>query len=389
MEETSRSQIISVGLAIFSMMFGAGNLMYPIVVGMTSGTLNIFGLSGFMITAVFLPLIGVVAMILFDGDYKSFFYRLGDIPGFLLVLGCMLVIGPVIALPRIVTLSHTMISPFIPSISPLVFAIIFLAVTFLLSFRESKIVDILGKFISPVLLISLIIIIAKGFIYASTPIEASGTALNLFLDNIKRGYETMDLFAAIFFASIILTLLKDALGHATDVKSLKRLAVVGLKAGVIGTFLLGLIYTGLSYLGVYYGHGLMGINAGELFRDVSLRVLGSGGAFIISVAVLFACLSTSIALAVVVGEYLQKEIFRNKIGFIPSLIILMLLTIPLSMYGLKQVLILTEGPILYVGYPVLMAITFLNIAYKWFNFKPIKIPVLIVAVTLIVKFYFF
>src|SRR3990167_146289 len=389
MEETSRSQIISVGLAIFSMMFGAGNLMYPIVVGMTSGTLNIFGLSGFMITAVFLPLIGVVAMILFDGDYKSFFYRLGDIPGFLLVLGCMLVIGPVIALPRIVTLSHTMISPFIPSISPLVFAIIFLAVTFLLSFRESKIVDILGKFISPVLLISLIIIIAKGFIYASTPIEASGTALNLFLDNIKRGYETMDLFAAIFFASIILTLLKDALGHATDVKSLKRLAVVGLKAGVIGTFLLGLIYTGLSYLGVYYGHGLMGINAGELFRDVSLRVLGSGGAFIISVAVLFACLSTSIALAVVVGEYLQKEIFRNKIGFIPSLIILMLLTIPLSMYGLKQVLILTEGPILYVGYPVLMAITFLNIAYKWLNFKPIKIPVLIVAVTLIVKFYFF
>lgn len=389
MEETSRSQIISVGLAVFSMLFGAGNLMYPIVVGITSGELNIFGLSGFLVTAVLLPVIGIVAMILFDGDYKSFFYRLGDIPGFVLVLMCMLIIGPVIALPRIVTLSHTMMSPFLPEMSSLVFAIIFLGITFLLSFREAKIVDILGKFISPVLLISLLIIIIKGFFSADTAMPASDTALNLFLGNLKLGYETMDLFAAIFFASIILTILKENLGQATDVKSLKKLAVVGFKAGLLGTSLLGIIYVGLSYLGVYHGHGLIGVNAGELFRDVSFKVLGSCGAFVIAISVLFACLSTSIALAAVVGEYLQKEVFRNKIGFVPALALFMFLSVPLSMYGLDKVLELTGGPLLYIAYPILMAITFLNIAYKWFNFKPIKLPVLLVAVLVVLKYYFF
>ena len=388
MGETSRSQIISVGLAIFSMLFGAGNLMFPIAVGMVSGDLNFFGLSGFLLTAVFLPITGIVAMILFDGDYKSFFYRLGDIPGFLIILACMLIIGPIIAIPRIVTLSHIMISPFIPEISSLIFTLIFLGVTFLLTFRESKIMDLLGKFISPVLLISLMIIIVKGFIYAGDPLKASDTALNLFIKNIQFGYGTMDLFGGIFFASIVLTMLKENLGHVTDVKSLKKLAIIGFKAGLLGTFLLGLIYVGLSYLGVYYGFGLENANAGEIFRDVSMRILGSYGAFIIAIAVLFACLSTSIALYAVVGEYLQKEIFRNKIKFAPSLVILTFLCIPLSMYGLDLILNLTVGPILYIGYPVLIAITFLNIAYKWFDFKPIKIPVLVVTIAMVLKYFF-
>ena len=388
MGETSRSQIISVGLAIFSMLFGAGNLMFPIAVGMMSGDLNFFGLSGFLLTAVILPITGIVAMILFDGDYKSFFYRLGDLPGFLIILACMLIIGPIIAIPRIVTLSHIMISPFIPEISSLVFALIFLGVTFLLTFRESKIMDLLGKFISPVLLISLMIIIVKGFIYAGDPLKASDTALNLFIKNIQFGYGTMDLFGGIFFASIVLTILKENLGHVTDVKSLKKLAIIGFKAGLLGTFLLGLIYVGLSYLGVYYGFGLENANAGEIFRDVSIRILGSYGALVIAIAVLFACLSTSIALYAVVGEYLQKEVFRNKIKFVPSLIILSLLCLPLSMYGLDYVLALTAGPILYIGYPVLIAITFLNIAYKWFDFKPIKIPVLVVTIAMVLKYFF-
>ncbi|OGB83912.1 hypothetical protein A3F66_02415 [candidate division TM6 bacterium RIFCSPHIGHO2_12_FULL_32_22] len=388
MGETSRSQIISVGLAIFSMLFGAGNLMFPIAVGMMSGDLNFFGLSGFLLTAVILPITGIVAMILFDGDYKSFFYRLGDLPGFLIILACMLIIGPIIAIPRIVTLSHIMISPFIPEISSLVFALIFLGVTFLLTFRENKIMDLLGKFISPVLLISLMIIIVKGFIYAGDPLKASDTALNLFIKNIQFGYGTMDLFGGIFFASIVLTILKENLGHVTDVKSLKKLAIIGFKAGLLGTFLLGLIYVGLSYLGVYYGFGLENANAGEIFRDVSIRILGSYGALVIAIAVLFACLSTSIALYAVVGEYLQKEVFRNKIKFVPSLIILSLLCLPLSMYGLDYVLALTAGPILYIGYPVLIAITFLNIAYKWFDFKPIKIPVLVVTIAMVLKYFF-
>src|SRR3990167_8652962 len=94
------SQIISICLAKFSMLFGAGNLMFPIQVGMISGSQNFWGMIGFVLTAVLLPVLGLVAMILFDGDYRKFFARLGSGVGRAIVIICMLIIGPGIAIPR-------------------------------------------------------------------------------------------------------------------------------------------------------------------------------------------------------------------------------------------------------------------------------------------------
>lgn len=386
---TKSISYISVGLAVFSMLFGAGNLMYPIMVGAESGSANIFGLAGFLITAVLLPLIGIFGMILFDGDYKTFFYRLGKIPGFLSVLACMLIIGPGLALPRIVTLSHMMMSPFLPVMSPFVFAIIFLGVTFFFTFRESKIIDILGKFISPILLISLIVIIVKGFLTASIPVAPAAGNFKLFLDNLELGYGTMDLFGAIFFSSIILSILKAGMPDSNDAAGLKRLANFGLKSGSIGVGLLALVYSGMSLLGVYHSHDFANVSKGELFRAVSFKVLGCYGAAVIGIAVLFACLSTSIALFAVLGEYIQKEVFNNKVGFVASLAILFVLCLPLSSYGLDYIIELAKGPILLIGYPVLITITFCNIVYKLWGFKYIKLPVIVIAALGFAKYLLF
>ncbi len=114
MKQITKSHIISAGLAIFSMLFGAGNLIYPLMVGQESGNLVFFGMFGFLLTAVILPVAGLIGIILFDGDYQTFFKRLGEIPGELLLGACMLVIGPIVAIPRITTVSHIMIAPFIP-----------------------------------------------------------------------------------------------------------------------------------------------------------------------------------------------------------------------------------------------------------------------------------
>ena len=106
--------VFTAGLAIFSMLFGAGNLIYPLYVGMVSGDLNTWGMCGFLLTAALLPILGFIAMLLFNGDYNSFFNRLGPLVGQILIFLSMLIIGPLIAIPRITTLSHTMIAPFIP-----------------------------------------------------------------------------------------------------------------------------------------------------------------------------------------------------------------------------------------------------------------------------------
>ncbi|MCL4229533.1 branched-chain amino acid transport system II carrier protein [Candidatus Dependentiae bacterium] len=389
MNKLLNSQTISTGLAVFAMFFGAGNLIYPLVVGMTSGNSTGLGFLGFSLTAVLLPLAGLVAMILFEGDYEAFFNRLGKIPGALLIAICMIIIGPLIAIPRIVTLSHTMIAPFMPlktlqvinPLSSFIFAIIFLGVTFLMTYRENKIVNLLGSIVSPLLLISLAIIIIKGFFSGTTPIASTYTPLQIVIKNVIRGYETLDLLGGIFFASIVFKILKQ-----TTESNVKRLAYLGLKSGLLGVGLLALIYAGMSYLSAFNGLGLESLDAGELFREISFRVLGNGGTAIIGTAVLMACLSTSIALGAVVGEYVQHTIARDRISFVTALLLVLAASIPLSIYGLRSVLMLTGGVITYVGYPILIALTIANIVYKLFAIRAVKAPVLVVFVIALISY---
>lgn len=383
MKKIFQSDVLAIGLAIFSMFFGAGNLMYPIRVGIDSGHNIFFGMSGFLVTAIILPLLGLLSMILFEGDYRKFFGRLGQVPGKLILFICILIIGPVIAIPRIVTLSYTMMSPFIPQMSLAVFTFLFLGVTFICTYKESKIVNLLGKYISPALLISLGIIIVKGFLTGKTMIESNSTPFSAFKENFWTGYQTLDLLGAIFFSSVILHILKKIYTDADT----KKLAYIGLKAGCIGISLLALVYVGMSNLGLFHGFGFENINSGELFREVSFRVLGIYGAAIIATAVIMACLSTAIALAAVVAEYTQEDVFNNKIKYVYALILVLLSCVPLSLYGLDAVLKLTGGAITYIGYPMLIALTILNIAYKLFDFKPVKIPVL--AITLLAMYSYF
>jgi LIVCS family branched-chain amino acid:cation transporter len=219
----------------------------------------------------------------------------------------MMIIGPIIAIPRIVTLSHTMIAPFMPFeiirdtsslFGSCFFAIIFLGITFLATFRENRIVDVLGNVISPLLLLSLCVIITKGIFSAECIVPTLQTPLDAFKTNLVVGYETLDLLGAIFFSSIMLHILHNTLGGNVG-HNKRTLAIIGLKAGGIGLSLLGIVYVGLSILGMYHGHGLMDSNAGELFREIAFKVLGAGGALVIATAVLMACLSTSIALAAI------------------------------------------------------------------------------------------
>lgn len=388
MTKVSRPSIFSSGLAIFSMLFGAGNLMYPIKVGMDSGDKLLWGLLGFILAAVVLPIIGFVSMILFNGNYRSFFNRLGKPAGSVLTFFCMLIIGPIIAIPRITTLSHTMIAPFLPgtllgTINPtssLLFALLFLTTTFLVTYRENRIMSILGNVISPLLLVSLAIIITKGLLFHGTAMHNNASPFNVFITSLTLGYETLDLIGALFFSSIVLSILKSNMEKVIQ-NNPKLLAFIGLQASMVGVGFLSVVYIGMSILGMYHGQGLEAVNTGELFRAVAFRVVGVEGAAVIATAVLMACLSTAIALSAVVAEYLQGEVFRNHINYTAALILVLIASLPLSVAGLTTVLKLTGGFITYVGYPVLITLTIANILYQLIGFKSVKLPV---AITFII-----
>ncbi|MEX0671970.1 MAG: branched-chain amino acid transport system II carrier protein [Candidatus Babeliales bacterium] len=387
---------ITTGLAIFSMLFGASNLMFPLAVGLHSGDKNLWAIIGFLITSVCLPVIGLVSIILFNGNVEAFFGRLGKIPGFIMYSICVLIIGPVIAMPRIVTFSYTMVAPFLPAFDysrlPLIsslsnpelfiFSIAFLGLTLLATIRESRILDLLGYIISPILLISLGIIIIKGLITGSPAQTFDVSGVSLFWENLKFGYHTLDVLGGIFFSSIVIHILKQKLPG----ESLKNLATTGLTAGAIGAFLLGIIYFGLSYLGVYHGAGLENVHPGVLFSNISFRIIGQEGALIIATAVLMACFSTIIALAAVFTEYLELELFRKKISYPICLIITLALTLIPSSFDLAYILEFSE-PLIAIIYPAIIILTICNLLYKLCNFKLVTIPVLITLLASVLNYF--
>lgn len=392
MKRLLRSHIVTIGLAIFSMLFGAGNLIYPLVVGMQSGNLTALGMASFMVTAVLLPLIGLVAMILFDGNYDLFFGRLGSVAGKVMIFICMILLGPGLVIPRIVTLSHVMLTPFLPgslisSINPLssfMFALLFLSVTFLCTYKQNSIVSILGNIISPTLLISLIIIIMKGVFNAGTTEINHESWSAIVSRNLLLGYETLDLLGAIFFSAIVIKLLKRGMGDSFETNKKERV-MIGLKAGALGVSLLGIIYCGMAFLGAYFGAGLHD-NAGLLFREIALRVMGHSGALIIGVSVLMACLSTAIALSAVVTDYLYTHFLKQYCSYSLTLVIVLASCIPLSIFGLASVLKITGGPLVYVGYPVLIALTVMNILHKLWGIQVVKIPVLATLIIALISY---
>jgi LIVCS family branched-chain amino acid:cation transporter len=285
-----------------------------------------------------------------------------------------------------------MLKPFIPVhflreetlLASFIFALIFFTITFLCTYKESRVVDLLGYVISPIKIGALVFIITKGLWYAVPSLIIDITPSKAFTTNLLRGYETLDLLAAIFFAYVILTILKKA--HYDLVNTPKKRALLCLQSGAIGLSVLALVYAGMILLGYYYRSVIApDLDAGQMFREIALYILGPQGGLLIAVAIVVACLSTAIALAATFSEYLKIDIFKGKISFVQALLITFILCLPLSTFGLGQVLRLTGGPIVFIGYPVLIMLTICNIAYKLFDFKPVKIPVILtlVAATLI------
>lgn len=373
--------VTTIGLAIFSMLFGAGNIIYPIKAGVVAGEKNLFGIIGFLMTGVFLPVIGLISMILFDGNYKKFFNRLGKVPGFGAVLFCMLVIGPFIAMPRCITVPYDMLSPFLPHwIGLPLFSVLFSVITFLLTFRESKLLEVLGNVLSPILLGSLAFITFKGLWSSEVMVEQIQSTMHVFTEQLIHGFQTLDLLGAMFFAYIVIRILK---ANKTNDLDKKQIALLSLKGGIIGATLLALVYVGFSYLGAYYGHGIdSSMNGAQMFRIISLEIVHHYGVLVVVTAVLMACLSTISALAAVFAEYLKYEFFNKKVDYVPCLGITLALTTFIANFGLSNIL-KYSAPFINVGYPIIIAIMVCNLAYSLFDFRPIKLPVALVTISVI------
>jgi len=366
--------IITTGLTIFAMLFGASNLMFPLKSGIISGNQLIVGLCGFLTSGALIPLAGLIAIMFFDGDYKTFFYRLGKIPGAALIFACMLIIGPLLVMPRIIAFSYEMIRPFIENyVSLKLFTGIFSILTFVCCYKKNSIIDLIGKILSPLILVSLCVIFGVGMWTRGVPVEVTSSSLEIFKENFLLGYHTLDLLGTIFFGYIVLSILRTTEKEYTK----KNLAHIMLLSSLVGISLLSIVYIGLGYLAAWHGQEFANLDLGKIFINLVLKIVGSNGALLISSTVFLACLTTIIALASVASEYLRTEIADKKISYVSALIAVLALSGILAQFELGTIL-KYSAPFIYILYPALITLTFCNLGFKLFHFKPVKLPVLLV-----------
>lgn len=382
---TQRSTTLTTGLAMFSMLFGAGNIVFALAVGQYAQDKNFFAILGLLITAVGVPFLGLIAMTLFNGDYKTFFDRIGKVPGFVVATIILGLIGPFGAIPRCIALSYSTSKMYLPDISLPLFSVFACLFIFLCTFRRTSILDIMGYILTPLKLGSLSFIIIKGLFSSPEAPMATHNELAVFLKGLKDGYQTMDLLATFFFCSVVLDCLRKNI-DVSDSSNYKKLIGITLKACCIGAGLLATIYVGFSYVAAAYSGTLGHVSPEDLISQIAIQVLGHNAGLVVSFTVTLACLTTAIALTTVFAEFIHKDLTNNKLSYPIALIISLLITYGVSTLNFTGIISLL-APILQLCYPALITLCLVNILHKLYQFQPVKIPVIVVFAGSLIAYF--
>lgn len=362
------SYVIVTGFMLFALFFGAGNLIFPALLGQSSGTNVMTANLGFIVTGVGLPLLGILAFG-FSGknDLQDLASRVHPIFGFVFTIVLYLSIGPLFALPRTGTVSYEIgIQPFLSdnagSWPLIIYSIVFFGITCFFSLKPAKIVDIVGKYLTPALLIAIAVLIITVLVNPlgspQEPTEAYSS--NAFFKGFQEGYLTMDTLAAFVFGIIVINSVKNI--GVTD-----RKAILGFtwKAGLIAAALLALIYTSISYLGAtsVAGIGLME-NGGTVLAGVSEIYYGRLGNVLLGLIVLGACLTTSIGLVTACSSYFSRLL--PKVSYSVIAIVLSLFSAIVANAGLANIIAFSV-PVLTIIYPLAIVLIFLTFLHDAFN----------------------
>lgn len=351
---------IVVGFALFAMFFGAGNVVFPPYIGMHAGEQWANGFLFYFIADIGLALVAMVA-ILHAGGADNITGRIGHVASKVLMCAVILCIGPMVAIPRTAATTLEMsVTPFFSGMSPVVFSIIFFAVILLLSIKQSAVIDIVGKILTPALLIGLLILIVKGFVSPIGDIVDTGvSASEVTVNGIKSGYQTMDVLAAMAFGIIILSS-ADEKGY-TDSKSAVKM--IGIAAALSGVLLL-IVYFGLTYLGATASTVFpTDISRANLVIGIVELLLGKAGLIIFAIVIALACITTAVALVSSAASFFAK-LANDKISYSVFVVVICVSSAVISNLGLDMIIAIAT-PVLDIVYPPMLVLILLS----WFGDK--------------------
>ncbi|WWW14771.1 Branched-chain amino acid transport system carrier protein [Spirobacillus cienkowskii] len=363
----SKSKIIIAGFAAFAMFFGSGNLVFPLMMGSEAQANWVYSSLGLALTGVFVPFLGLIAMTCLEGSQERFFRWLGKYGAWIVPFLILLLIGPFGVIPRCITVAFGAWQTFSATTPLWLFALCCVLIILIATYGNGKIVDIVGKYFTPVKLGALAIVIG-GSLYCAITSKNSiphgqVTASHSFQTGFFEGYHTMDLMASLFFG---VSLVQYFQAKDKDPIPLRPTLI----SMALGMFLLMVVYMTLVFLGAAYSSQISHLPGPQILPAIAKIALGDASDYLISFTLVVSCLTTAVALMAVSVDFLHK-----KVGFFNgrrrlTLFLCLAITFVMALTGFTGIMAFM-APILTWFYPFLIFMAILNIMV--FVFKNVKV----------------
>jgi LIVCS family branched-chain amino acid:cation transporter len=381
-----RKNIITTGCALFAMLFGAGNIVFPLILGRSLGTFTPYALMGFILTAVLIPLVGFISVMLASGQQALFLGKLGRILGMIIGLLCMTLLGPLGATPRCIAIAHADLSWYLPGLNIWIFSACACLGIWLFTYDKSRVIEHLGKYLGPLKIICLLAIAILGLFYPGTPITPEAISeTQSFMKGFYDGYGTMDLLAIIFFSGMIYGRLQQ-----TKNPSKKELMKKALSVSLICGLLLTLVYAGFAGIAAIHGPSLNGIADDTLLSALASIILGPKAGVFANLTIALTCFVTAIALSATFAEFISRDVFAGRISYRLALGITIALSGVMATLRFTGIMS-TIMPLISLCYPALMVFAFLHIllALGWLKLSYARSAfILTVSLTALSSWFF-
>ncbi|MBK2402608.1 branched-chain amino acid transport system II carrier protein [Erysipelothrix sp. strain 2 (EsS2-6-Brazil)] len=366
MNKLSKSQLLSVSLMLFSMFFGAGNLIFPTMIGYLAGSHKWIGIFAFSITAVLLPILALVAVSKQDG-----FLNLADKvhPCFALIFPTILYLlsGPLLSVPRAgimpfeTSLRLLFKDPSHIQIGLLIYSFLFFLLCFGFCIKPQALSDRVGKILTPLLLLFILILFGAAFVttlssntLSHEPYLTSGSA---FASGFVDGYLTLDGLGALNLGILVTMSIKSY-----GLKDEQQVRKSTIQSGVIAGILLFIVYCMLGFLGNLMSSELLHAqNGAEVIARLGTRLFGNYGPFVLGMLFFLACLTTCVGLISCSSEFFAER--YPRLSYRRSVSILCFLSFAISNIGLTTILKIS-GPILACVYPAAIVLILLGLSSK-------------------------
>ena len=350
--------VLLTGFALFAMLFGAGNLIFPPMLGYETNSSWIPTMLAFTITGVGFPFLGILSVSIVGNGIKDFANRVSPMFSTIFAIISILAIGPMLAIPRTgatayeITFLHNGMNN---TIYKYIYLICYFGIVILFSLKANKVIERVGKILTPILLLLLFLIIVKGIFFSGLSIKPD-IYPHAFKRGFLEGYQTMDTIASIVYAGIILKAIKNG----RNLTQKQEFAFL-IKAGLVAILSLALIYGGFALVGAKMHSVLVTNDKIELLVKTTSYLLGGYGNLILAICVAGACLTTAIGLVATVGEFFSSI---TSFKYEKIVVFTVIISFLLSILGVENIIRISV-PILVFIYPVMISLIILNLFGKY------------------------